>query len=159
MTSNSHELKIDKHSFELGMINCFVEMVACGVKQLALSPPLTPEEFEVVAPASEEIVSRFGVYSFLEKSLLVTDLQTEEFTRGKWSILYYRDSETLDAYVALKERKQSLERTKRYDRQARRELSRDFMRLLSYPDEVIEEKLSLSKPTDPYVLADHEENC
>lgn len=28
---------IDRVSFEIGMINCFVEMVACGVKRLALT--------------------------------------------------------------------------------------------------------------------------
>ena len=28
--------EIDRISFELGMINCFVEMVACGVKKLAI---------------------------------------------------------------------------------------------------------------------------
>jgi hypothetical protein len=31
---------VDKVSFELGMINCFAEMVSCGVKKLAISPPL-----------------------------------------------------------------------------------------------------------------------
>jgi hypothetical protein len=28
--------KIDAFSYKVGMINCFVEMVACGVKKLAI---------------------------------------------------------------------------------------------------------------------------
>ena len=39
------KFKIDKLSFQLGMINTFVEMVACSVKKLAISPPLTPEDY------------------------------------------------------------------------------------------------------------------
>jgi hypothetical protein len=142
---------VDTFSFQLGMINCFVEMVACGVKRLAISPPLTPEAYDRIRSASEKIVREFGVASHLEKSLLITDLQSEEFTRGKWSILYYRDDITLDAYRELKARKQRLEDARQYDEQARKQLSREFMRLLSYPDEVIESKLSQAEPSDPYV--------
>ena len=95
-------MEIDALSFQLGMINCFVEMVACGVKRLALSPPLSPEDYARLEKASEEIVQGFGVKSYLEKSLLITDLQSEDFTRGKWSILYYKRDDTLDAYSRLK---------------------------------------------------------
>lgn len=142
---------VDTFSFQVGMINCFVEMVACGVKRLAISPPLTPEAYARIQSASEKIVREFGVASHLEKSLLITDLQSEEFTRGKWSILYYRDDITLDAYRELKARKQRLENSQQYDEQARKQLSWEFMRLLSYPDEVIESKLSQAEPSDPYV--------
>jgi hypothetical protein len=38
MTRSANDIDIDPLSFSLGMINCFVEMVACGVKRLALSP-------------------------------------------------------------------------------------------------------------------------
>jgi hypothetical protein len=93
----------------------------------------------------------------LEKSLLVTDLQSEEFTKGKWSILYYKDKATLDTYGGLKARKMQLEEKGQYDEVARKELSRDFMRLLSYPDDVIEAKLSQAKPSDPYVATDNGE--
>lgn len=150
MTGSSRELEIDPLSFSLGMINCFVEMVACGVKRLALSPPLTPEEYERLAAASDEIASRFGVQSFLEKSLMVTDLQTPDFTRGKYSILYFREQATLGAYLALKRRKEQLERDGNYDAGERRAASRDFMRLLSYPEAIIDEKLAKT-PSDPYI--------
>ena len=47
---------IDTYSFQLGMINCFVEMVACGVKRLAISPPLAPDEYARLEAASNKIV-------------------------------------------------------------------------------------------------------
>jgi hypothetical protein len=142
---------IDTFSFQLGMINCFVEMVACGVKRLAISPPLKPDEYARIAEASDEIVREFGISSHLEKSLMVTDLQSEDFTKGKWSILYYRDDATLGVYHDLKEKKERLEDAGEYDEATKKQLSREFMRLLSYPEEIIDSKLSLAEPKDPYI--------
>ena len=62
---------IDRTSFQLGMINCFAEMVAVGVKRLAISPPLAPEDYELLKDASEKIVAGSGIRSHLEVSLLV----------------------------------------------------------------------------------------
>jgi hypothetical protein len=146
--------KVDKISFELGMINCFVEMVACGVKKLAISPPISPEDYKQIAPLSDEIVNGFRVNSYLEKNLLITDLQSEDFTKNKWSILYYRDDKVLKAYMKLKENKEDLERKGEYNTSAKERISRDFMELLSYPKKIIEEKLAQSAPSDPFVLKD-----
>lgn len=149
--------EIDKVSFELGMINCFVEMVACGVKKLAISPPLTPESYQQIGPLSDEIVQGFGIKSYLEKSLLITELQSEDFTKGKWSILYYGENSVLESYLGLKEKKEKLEKERRYNKAARMKISRDFMRLLSYPDIKIEEKLSKSISKDPFMLTEEKE--
>ena len=35
MEEKKGNFKIDRTSFQLGMINCFAETVACGVKKLA----------------------------------------------------------------------------------------------------------------------------
>ena len=145
-------MKIDALSFQLGMINCFVEMVACGVKQLAISPPLTPEAYDLVKDPSEDIVRGFGIKSYLEKSLLITALQSEDFTKNKWAILYYKDDQTLDAYLRLKRKRHELEVALEYSDEANREISRAFMRLLSYPDDVIEVRLSQERPSDPFLL-------
>jgi hypothetical protein len=145
-------MEIDRHSFQLGMINCFAEMVAVGVKQLAISPPLDPGDYETIREASNAIVEGSGIQAYLEISLLVTDLQSADFTRGKWSILFYKDPETLAAYLALKERKEALEGQGAYDSEARRQISREFMRLLSYPDSVIEEKIRGGGGSDPFIL-------
>ena len=90
MSEKNQDLKIDRISFQLGMINCFVEMVACGVKKLALSPPLLPEDYKKIETASQDITAGFNIKSYLEKSLLITGLQTEDFTKGKWSMTLSR---------------------------------------------------------------------
>jgi hypothetical protein len=145
-------MDIDRRSFQLGMINCFAEMVAVGVKSLAISPPLKPEEYDDIREASEAIVEGSGIRSYLERSLLVTHLQTPEFTRGKWSILYFKEPETLDAYLALKERRTRLERKGALTEDATQEISREFMRLLSYPEDVIQGKIRGGGTSDPYML-------
>ncbi len=154
MTGQENTLTIDRLSFQLGMMNCFVEMVACGVKRLALSPPLLPADYRKVQEASDRMVEGFGIRSYLEKSLLITGLQPPEFTRGKWSILYFRSQDVLDSYLELKRRRAELEEAGTFDRAAAKEISRQFMRLLSYPDDVIEEKLSKPQPESPFMLID-----
>jgi hypothetical protein len=144
--------EIHPMSFQLGMINCFAEMVAVGVKRLAISPPLHPEEYRRIREASEAIVTGSGIRSYLEKSLIVTDLQSSDFTRGRWSILYFREEETLEAYLALKKQKEVLEARNAYTSEARRRISTEFMRLLSYPEEAIQEKISGGGNTDPFML-------
>lgn len=158
MTQDNEVLQVDSFSFQLGMVNCFVEMVACGVKRMAISPPLFPADYARIQAASDLIVKQFGMKSYLEKSLLVTDLQSADFTKGKWSILYFKDDATLEAYHELKSRRQQLEAAGRYDEAERKELSRQFMRLLSYPDDVIAAKLARDKPSDPYVLTESGED-
>ena len=143
---------IDKRSVRLGMINCFCEMVAMGVKRLAISPPLTPEDYQNIREGSQAVVEGSGIRSYLEKSLLITALQSADFTRGKWSILYYKDEETLEAYLALKERQHALENEGRYTEDAHRAISTEFMRLLSYPDEVIAAKLWGRGESDPFMF-------
>lgn len=157
MEQHNKGVKIDRISFQLGMINCFAEMVACGVKKLALSPPLTPGDYRTVGPFSKKIVEGFGIKSFLEKNLLITGLQSEKFTRNKWSVLYFKTDDVLDAYLALKEKKRRLEEKNDYDGKAERDVSREFMRLLSYPDDVIQEKLNRGKADEsPFMLIDEE---
>lgn len=148
------KIKVDRISFQIGMINCFVEMVACGVKKLAISPPISPSDYELIGKASEEIVEGFSIKSFLEKSLLITDLQPAEFTEGKWSILYYEDDEVLETYQALKKKKQKLEESGQYDRKARKMISFEFGLLLSYSREKIEEKISQESPPMPFMLVE-----
>lgn len=145
-------MDIDRTSFQLGMINCFAEMVAAGVKRLALSPPLAPQEYEKIKEASEAIVEGSGIRSHLEESLLVTHLQTPEFTRGKWSVLYFKDGDVLREYLELKERRQKLEADGALTAEAGEEISRAFMKLLSYPEDVIEEKIRGGGTPDPFVL-------
>ena len=132
----------------MGMINCFAEMVAVGVKRMAISPPLTPEEYEALREASEAIVRGSGIRSYLEESLLVTHLQSPEF------ILYFKDQRTLDAYLTLKKRKERLqaEGNGSDSKKAEEEISTRFMELLGYPGPVIREKIRGGGTSDPFML-------
>lgn len=154
MSKTNMKGTIDEFSFQLGMINCFAEMVACGVKKLAISPPFKPAQYDTIAPYSSEIVKGFGIESYLEKSLIVTLLQSPEFTQNKCSILYYKNEPILDAYLALKKRQSGLIESDCYDGQAQKELSVAFMELLSYPPAVIESKLSGNHP-DPFIIIEN----
>lgn len=145
-------MEIDRISFNLGMINCFAEMVACGVKRLAISPPVKPEEYPVIQKGSDRIAENFRIKSYLETSLLVTDLQPAEFTAGRWSILYYEEDGVLQSYLELKKRKEDLENTGRYNGENRKEISRAFGRLLNYPEDKIEQKISGQSYPAPFML-------
>ena len=96
----------------------------------------------------------FNQFRDLDKSLLITDLQTEDFTKGKWAILYYKDDGILEAYFSLKKRKEELESAGLYDRENRKDISREFMRLLSYPEDIISKKLDQETPESPFILID-----
>ena len=115
---NPSGLDIDRLSFQLGMINCFAEMVAVGVKRLAISPPLSPEDYEAIREVSDSIVEGSGILSYLD----------------------------------LKERKGNLEASGENTPEARQEISREFMRLLSYPEEAIAGKLRAGGKEDPFML-------
>lgn len=143
--------EVDRLSFYLGMINCFVEMVACGVKKLALSPPIAPEDYELLKTASENIAKGFGVKTYLEKELLITDLQSADFTRDKFNILFFLDDKVLNQYLDLKKEKDRLQREGMYNIKARKDISKRFGRLLSYPEHIIDEKLSQDTPPTPYM--------
>ena len=71
---------VDLISYQLGKITTCSEIVGAGVKDIALSSPLEPEEMEQLIDTAEEIVKNFNVSAYLEKDLLTTDLFDEDFT-------------------------------------------------------------------------------
>lgn len=152
MDCSNEVYDIDPISYCLGMINCFVEMVACGVKTLALSPPIEPNEYEIIKRESDKIVNGFKIKSYLDKELIKTDLQSEDFTKGKWSILYYEDDSILNMYLDLKNKIEELNKTGEYKGSIRKEISKSFGELLSYPEHKIKERLSEDVPVNPFTL-------
>ena len=60
--------KLDKESFILGMITAFSECVAGGCKRLALSPPLTHTDYEMVKDDACEIIEKHGLVHLHEKN-------------------------------------------------------------------------------------------
>ncbi len=87
---------MDKYAFILGMVTAFSECVAGGCKRLALSPPLTREDFAAVGEDARRIVERHGLIAYHEQNL---DLPEAE--RFEWLLIAAR-RETIDAYLALR---------------------------------------------------------
>ena len=61
--------KPDKYSFILGMITAFCECVAGGCKRLALSPPLTRDDYSLVEEEARAIIEKHGLTHFHERNL------------------------------------------------------------------------------------------
>lgn len=138
-------------SYHLGAIAGFAEMVAGGVKQLALSSTMTTAEIEAILPKAREIAEGYGVQLFRENDLLVTDLFPEDVAEGLDVLLIYK-GHTLEAYQQLKEDKNALVQAGEYQGKARQAIARRFGRLLSYPEQRINELLA--EQTDFRTLTD-----
>ena len=136
--------KMDSRSYQLGVIVAFSEIVAAGVKKLALSAPLAPEDMAEILPEARRIAAENGALLCLEKDFCVTDLFPEDITAGKHVLLIYCDP-SKEEYLALKKEKDELVRTGRYTGDARRNIARKMGRLLSYPEAHIEKLLGEEK--------------
>ena len=88
---------MDKPSFILGMITAFCECVAAGCKDLALSPPLTREDYETVHEEAEGLIEKHGLIAYHEENI---DLPEKE--RFEW-IVIARDIDILAEYLALRD--------------------------------------------------------
>lgn len=107
----------EKRSFILGMIVAFCECVAGGCKRMALSPPLLPGEYEQVGQEACSIIEKHGLIHYHERNG-----EMPEPDRWEWIVVAARP-ETLDAYLALRERGLSPARS-----------LAPFSRLLSYDE-------------------------
>ena len=121
----------------------FSEMVRLGVKKMALSAAMEPSRMDNFMAEAERIASENGLQIYRETDFLVTGLFPAEATDGLHVILIYK-GDTLNQYLALKEIKASLIEANRYSETAKAEIARVLGHLLSYPDEVIDQKLAKS---------------
>ena len=131
---------IDERSYNLGIMGGFAEVVRLGVKKLALSEAMTPEEMDDVMDDAMVIAKRNKVKMWRETDFLVTDLYPADVAEGKHVLLIYT-GDTLDQYLALKADKAKLVAAGEYKGEAREEIARRFGRLLSYPESVIDDLL------------------
>lgn len=134
---------IDRRSYNLGGIGAFSEMVGGGVKKLALSAPVTPEEADALMEEAERIATNNKAEIFRETDFLVTDLFPADITEGKHVLLIYKGT-TRQEYMDLKAEKQRLIDAGEYTGQAREDIARKMGALLSYPEEKINQLLSES---------------
>ncbi len=87
---------LDRRSFILGMITAFSECVAGGCKPLALSPPLTKEDYDAIFDEAFKLIGKHGLIPFHEENL---DRPKEK--RFDW-ILIIGKPETLERYLLLR---------------------------------------------------------
>ncbi len=111
-------------------------MIGAGVKKLALSAAMPPEEMDALINEARAIAERNGAEVYLEEEFLVTDLFPADITDGMQVLLIYRGL-TLQEYLDLKERKRLLVESGSYEGTARAEIAREMGRLLSYPEDKI----------------------
>lgn len=140
----AHESGIDDRSYQLGILGGFSEVVRLGVKTLALSEVMTPEEMDDIMEDADVIAKRNEVEMWRETNFLVTDLYPADVADGKHVLLIYT-GDTLDRYLAIKSDKAALKAEGEYEGEAREAIARRFGRLLSYPEPVIDDLLAREK--------------
>ena len=96
MAENKAGIHADKRSFLLGMITAFCECVASGCKRLALSPPLTREQYLIYHQEAENIIEKHGLVHFHEENADQPDSE-----RFDW-ILIAGKQETIGEYLMLR---------------------------------------------------------
>ncbi len=132
-SNNQQEKKeeLDKHSYNLGVVAGFSELIAAGVKQLALSPTMTTSEMDAFMMEAGKIAAKDGVLIYRESDLIVTDLFPADIAEGLEVLLLYTGT-TKDEYLSLKEEQARLQHAGEYDEKVSRDISRRFGRMLSY---------------------------
>lgn len=130
---------IDPYSYQLGVIDCFCEMVAAGLKTLAMSHPCeSREERDSYLEDMKKICEKYGVKYYPEDEAFLTDLFPEELNKGKYNYLFFRTDDVLERYLGLKKRQKELKQNGAYTKLESYALAQEFGRLLSYPEEGIE---------------------
>jgi hypothetical protein len=87
---------LDKRSFVLGMITAFCECIASGCKRMALSPPLSAKDYDIISDEAYEIIEKHGLLYYHEMNMD----QPEEL-RFNWIVIARRQP-TLDEYLSLR---------------------------------------------------------
>lgn len=130
---------MDKYSYHLGVMDCFCEMVAAGLKTLAMSHPCdTKDERDSYLEDVKSLCEKYEILYYAEDEAFVTDLFPAELNRDKYNYLFFRTEEMLREYLELKEMQKKLIMDGGYTKEKRYEIAAAFGRLLSYPEEGIE---------------------
>ncbi len=126
---------IDNYSYHLGAADCFCEMVAAGVKKIALSHPCnSKEERDSFLADFDKLNEKYGVSYYVENEPFLTDLFPEEMNRNKYNVIFYCEQQYIDEYLNLKKEKQQLMDNGEYTRENSRGIAVRYGKLLSYSD-------------------------
>jgi hypothetical protein len=128
---------IDWRSHQLGAIAAFAEVVDNGCKRLALSSPMTEEQFDSVIDGIREIAAKRGLILHVDDEFLETVLFDHGPIRGKTVIHIVREQATVDEYNGLKEKKRRHRKAGTLNEEAELEIAWGLGRLLSYDDDSI----------------------
>jgi len=139
--NSPEQTDIDQPSYNLGIIGAFAEVVGLGIKELALSAALIPEEMDALIEDARMIAEKNNVKIYREKDFLVTDLFPSEITEGKHVLLIYT-GQTKQKYLDIKRKKILLEQSGEYEDIKRTEIAVSLGKLLSYPDDKINELIN-----------------
>ena len=132
------ERKIDEYSYHLGAADCFCEMVRAGVKKIALSHPCDTKEMrDSFLLDFDRLCDKYSVQYYVEDAVIITDLFPVSANKDKFQVVFYREEQDLNAYLALKDEKEKALKEGRYE-MVRTEIAQAWGRLLSYPAEGIE---------------------
>ena len=126
----------------VGEIKAWCEAAKNEAKELSLSAPFKPDEYETLLPHMQEQSERNRVSYYLEKNLIKTDLFADMDLSGIWVFLIYKNQSTLDKYLRLKEDKEKLVKAEEYLGEKRKHIAVRFGRLLGYSDPCIQERWS-----------------
>lgn len=139
--NNNEQDIIDRRSYNLGIIGAFGEVVNAGVKKLALSEALPPEEMDKLMEEAQKIAERNHVLLYRESDLIITDLFPADVAKGKDVLLIYQGT-TKDEYMALKAEAKALESSENNSAKVKTDIARRFGKMLSYPDRYINELMA-----------------
>lgn len=131
----------EEYARELGVVSAFSELVNAGVKQLALSGTMSPEEMEDFYPLAVKAAAEYNVLVSRESDLIQTALFPKDIAAGKVVLILYQGN-TLNAYKKLKADKSSQVANDKYNENAQQEVARRFGRLLSYSPRKINKLIS-----------------
>jgi len=133
--------QLDPLSYAIGNFSSFAEVVNIGLKKMALSQALPTAQMDDLEKEVRKIADERQVKIYREPDFLVTDLFPPSATAGKEVLIIYRGG-TLDEYFALKKRKAGMVSAGQYQGDARRDIAVAMGKLLSYPDQKIDQLLS-----------------
>jgi hypothetical protein len=136
----SHVKDFNLDSYHLGMIYAFAEIVGSGVKPLALSPPLTKEEYTRLKSPIRLMADEYGIHLLVDEDFLTTKLFNPAFTDGKVVVHMVKDTSIIDRYKRLKELKARRRRESNLI-EFEDEIARCLGRLLGYNEVTIEDLL------------------
>ena len=132
------EQPIDNYSYQCGVMDCFCEMVASGLKKLAMSHPCdTKAERDSYLPQVKKLCEKYGILYHPQDEALITDLFPAEANQDKYNYLFFRTQDVYETYLELKKRQKELENQCGGTEEERYQLAADFGALLSYPEEGI----------------------